>query len=81
MLFQAVAAEADGLFAAKPPTPFSSENSKIDRSMPIVVETKQISDRRNFPSKSKAEISDGVGGGFDHRQEKFAAMNQRVIMD
>jgi quercetin dioxygenase-like cupin family protein len=37
------AAVADGLFAAEPPWPFSSEISKIDQSMPIVVETEQMS--------------------------------------
>jgi hypothetical protein len=37
--------------------------SKIDRSMSIVAETGQISNRGNFSLKSEAKVSDGLGGG------------------
>jgi hypothetical protein len=34
---------------------------KIDQSMPIVAETEQIANCRNFSLKSRAQISDGSG--------------------
>jgi hypothetical protein len=50
---------ADGLFSFKPITPFSPEISEIDRTMPIVVETEQNSNRTNFSLKSKPRKFDG----------------------
>jgi hypothetical protein len=34
---------------------------RIDQSMPIVAETEQIVDRRNFSFELSAQISDGLG--------------------
>jgi hypothetical protein len=45
---------------------------KIDRSTPIVAETDQIFNHRNFPLKSRAQISDGSGVGPWPYPEKFA---------
>jgi hypothetical protein len=53
-----VGAELTVFSASNPMAPFSPKISKIDRLMPIVSETEQISNRRNSPSKTRAEISD-----------------------
>jgi hypothetical protein len=45
--------------ASNPMAPFSPRISKIDRLMPTVSETEQISNRRNSPLKTRDEISDG----------------------
>jgi hypothetical protein len=37
----------------------AAEQAKIDRLLPIVVETEQIPNRLNFPLNSRARISDG----------------------
>jgi len=47
--------------------------SKIDRSMPMVVETEQISNRGNYPIKSRAEISDGLSDGIWRTTEEIRA--------
>ena len=51
--------EPDGLFSAKPTTPFSLEISEIVRLIPIVVETEQILNRGNSLLKSRAQVSNG----------------------
>lgn len=48
-------------FPALPMTRFSLEILKINRSTPIVAETEQIMNRRNFLLKSRAQIYDGSG--------------------
>jgi hypothetical protein len=45
---------ADGLFSETPITPLSLRILKVDRSMPIVAETEQVSNRRNFLLGSRA---------------------------
>jgi hypothetical protein len=44
--------------------PSAAISEKIDRSMPIVLETEQIADRRNSSLNSRAQISDGSGIRF-----------------
>jgi hypothetical protein len=46
---------------------------KIDRSLAIVVEAEQNSNRANFPLKSKAENFDGSMVGFRPSEERFYA--------
>jgi hypothetical protein len=55
---------ADGLFSPSPRRHSHEITSGIDQSTPIVVETEQISNRRNSPLNSRAEISDGLGKRF-----------------
>jgi len=55
--------KADGLFSAKPMTPFSLGISKIRRLISIVVETGKFLDWANLPSKSKAKDFDGLHAG------------------
>jgi hypothetical protein len=55
--------QIDVVFSAKPITSFPLEISKIGRSMPIVVEIDQISDRGSSRLTSTAEISDGLPDG------------------
>lgn len=62
--FEVVGAEADGVFRVGPMTLFSPETLKIERSLPIMVETEQIPNRRNSLLKSKAQISDGLESRF-----------------
>jgi len=57
-------AEVTVFYASNLMTPLSLKISKIDRLMPIAGETEEISNRRNLPFKSRAEFSDGSGGGF-----------------
>jgi len=57
-------AEADGLFCWCALTACSMRFKKIDRLIPIVVETEQIVDRRNWCLKSRAQISDGLARRF-----------------
>jgi hypothetical protein len=63
----------EGLFSSKQTMPFSLKTSKIDQSVPIVVETEQISDRQNSPLKSRAEVFDGLSGGPLPYAEKICA--------
>ena len=46
---------------------------KIDRSLAIVVEATQNSNRANFPLKSKAKKFDGLTVGFRPSSENFCA--------
>jgi hypothetical protein len=56
------------------------ELKKIDRSMPIVAETEQVADRRNFCLNSRSKFSDGSGRRFFAAAEKFVALDQCVTM-
>jgi len=49
----------DGLFRKRGCCLVGGEQTKIDRLLPIVVETEQIPNRLNFPLNSRARISDG----------------------
>jgi hypothetical protein len=65
----------DGLLSARfaaLPLPREWGNRPIDRSMSIVVETAQNSNRANFPLKSKAKKFDGLAVGFRPSAENFA---------
>jgi hypothetical protein len=53
---------------------------KIDRSMPIVAEAIQITNRRNSCLKSRARISDGSPRRFFTMRRKIALKNQRVTI-
>jgi hypothetical protein len=53
---------------------------KIDRLIPIVAETEQIVDRRNWYLKSRAQISDGSARRFFVVRRKIALLNQRVTI-
>ena len=50
------------------------------RPVEIVVETEQVSDRGNFPSKSKAKNFDSLHVGLCPSGEIFAVTIQRVTM-
>ena len=54
---------------------------KIDQSMPIVAETEQIANRRNFFLKSIAQISDGSGARCLSVHRKICVGLQCVTMD
>jgi len=51
--------------------------SKIDQSMPIVIETEQVADRRNPHLKSRAQISDGSARRFFVRRVKICAARSK----
>jgi len=51
-----------------------------DRSSAIVLEAAQISNRANFPLKSKAKNSTARCSGFDRQQKEIAAKSQTVTM-
>jgi hypothetical protein len=52
--------------------------SRIDRSMPIVAETEQITDRRNSYLESRARISDGPGRRFFVMRSKNYIVRSRL---
>ena len=55
---------SDGIFASQRTGMRRFEVSGAGRLMPIVVETEQIADRRNFPLNSRAQFSDGSARRF-----------------
>jgi hypothetical protein len=54
------------------------DETKIDRSLAIVVESAKNLNRAISPLKSKAEKFDGSSVGFCPSAEKIVAENQRV---
>lgn len=68
----------DGLFRRRGCGLVGGERTKIDRLLPIVVETEQIPNRLNFPLNSRARISDGSWiRCFEVREEVSAARSRR----
>jgi hypothetical protein len=51
----------DGLFKKRGCGLVGGEQTKMDRLLPIVVETEQIPNRLNFPLNSRPRISDAAG--------------------
>jgi hypothetical protein len=67
-------------FGAARPRSIGSRQRKIDRLMPIVVETEQIPNRRNSLSIQERDFLTDRGDGSSLRVKKIARTIQRVIM-
>jgi hypothetical protein len=68
-------------FSRDAPHGVKQRTAEIGRSSSIVAETEQIPNRRNSSLNSRAQILTDRGDGSSLGVQKFALLNQRVIID